>query len=79
MTLAQRLTSLIQAIAQDIKSLGSRLSAVESAASKSTGGVPTVASEDFVINENQQAVFMKRIKLEDGARLKAYGILVEPR
>lgn len=44
-------------------------------------GVPTVvaAGENYTVPEEQQAVFMKRIRLEDGARIKAFGILVEPR
>lgn len=46
----------------------------------SSGGfVPTLlgADETFELPENTQALFFKRIKLEDGARLKIFGILGE--
>lgn len=45
------------------------------------GFVPTLikTNETFTIPENTQALFMKRIKLQDGARLKAFGVLVQPR
>lgn len=45
------------------------------------GFIPTrvKADQSFTIPEHTQAVFRKRIRLEAGARLKAYGILVQAR
>lgn len=49
MTLAQRLTSLIQAIAQDIKSLGNRIDALEGqGAALIDGGTPSTPTTDIL-------------------------------
>lgn len=44
-----------------------------------SSAVPTLVlgGDTFTVEENTQALFRKRIKLEDGGRVKLNGILVE--